>query len=255
MSQADSVNSMKRFSRAFVAAAFFILPILLVSIPLAFIGCKGQQSDVVSAKSNSSETDGGSVTADELPSLPFGSTKLANTEKKKSGYGNLVLPQPNLPDLPELSPDLKPLTDKDLHKNFTLLMLAYEPDIRAMSIVAFLRNVVDSEQRKAAYKFALKYEPEFQQLMKRRDELLANAVDGVDHTAHLRRIDEETVYLSRRIRSAAYNQILTDEQRAKLKEIREQRAAELARIAEKKKQIAEKERLADKENPGSNVKR
>ncbi len=247
MSQADSVNSTKRFSRALVAAAFCILPILLVSIPLTFVGCKGQQTEIDSASSNSNEA-AGSVAADNVPGVP-------KTEKKKSGYGNLVLPEPNLPELPELAPHLKPLTDKQLNKNFTLLMLAHEPDIRAMTIMSFLRNVVDREQRKAAYKLALKYEPEFQQLIKRRDELLANAVDGVDHTAHLRRIDEETVYLSRKIRGEATIQILTDEQRVELKEIREQRAADLARIAEKKKRIAEKERLADKENPGANVKR
>ena len=46
--------------------------------------------------------------------------------------------------------EVQEFTDEQLHKNFTLLLLTMEPDIRARQLMKYLRNVFTEEQKSAS---------------------------------------------------------------------------------------------------------
>lgn len=122
-------------------------------------------------------------------------------------------------------------TEAQLNKNFTLMMLASQPDIRARILVKYARNVLTEQQRVEAVKLALEDDYQFAKLKRRRAEILENALDGQPVHRQLRKIEEETVDVSNQIRAKFHNQILTQKQRAHLKaegEIAAEKPVEIA---------------------------
>ncbi|MFK7766804.1 MAG: hypothetical protein AB8B55_06245 [Mariniblastus sp.] len=237
------------------------LNVLLCAVVL-ICGCNDRNTSIITQQSGSLDS-AGSNAAEPSPSLqetpePTATSNHPKTQgvlknadlnqtRRESVYGNLVLPNKLPPKLPPLKPEQKGLADSELHKNHTILILAFEPDLRATSITGFVRTVTNPEQQRAAVKHAMTFDSEFQNLIQRRNELLENTVDGVDIGPHLRRINEETVYLSRKIRQEVYNEILTQDQRDQLTEMGERSKANAKRIAEKKKAMAEKKKLAEQD--------
>jgi len=109
----------------------------------------------------------------------------------------------------------KEFTDEQLHKNNTLLMLAMEPDIRALALFKYLREYLTEEQKRAAVKLLLQHDDTFQELKRRRAAILENARDDQNVAEQLRRIKEETIIFSDAMRVKVEREIMTEEQRQK----------------------------------------
>ena len=107
-------------------------------------------------------------------------------------------------------------TEEQLQKNFTLLTLSLEPDIRARRLLRFVRDELTLEQEKAAAKLILRQDGEFQKLKRRRAEILEHAFDGQGVDEQLQRIKVETVALSQKLQRQVYKTVLTHEQKAKI---------------------------------------
>lgn len=135
----------------------------------------------------------------------------------------------------DVSTEKKPkYTEQQLNKNHTTLVLADQPDLRARQLFRFAQDQMTDEQQDRALKLLLKEDYHFQRLIKKRQQILNNAIDGDQTQKKLDEIRYETVELSGRLRALVTKEILTPEQRA------ERRKQSLALIAEKE---AEKLRL------------
>jgi hypothetical protein len=120
----------------------------------------------------------------------------------------------------------KELTDAELNKNFCLLTLADEPDIRARSLIKYLRHVLTEQQKQDALNYLLQRDYKFEKLKQRRNEVLENAIDGQDIDPLLREIEVETVNLSQKLRLEIYSKLLTQEQKQFLEDERNKKKAE-----------------------------
>jgi hypothetical protein len=109
--------------------------------------------------------------------------------------------------------EVQEVTDEQLHKNFTLLLLSLEPDIRARELMKYLRNVFTEEQKAQALEIALAEDHVFLKLRQRRAEILENAFDGQNIDQELHKIEVETVKVAGKIRVKVHNIVLTQEQR------------------------------------------
>lgn len=143
----------------------------------------------------------------------------------------LYLNDKHSPDSPV---DAGGLEDNEIHKNFTILMLAHEPDLRARTLSRHLRHMLTDEQLAAAVVLVLENDHKFQKLIRRRAEVLEYAYDGQNIQSELRRIDEETILISRDIRNLVNREVLTREQKMQFAE-------------QQKKIVDERERLKSEE--------
>ncbi len=109
-------------------------------------------------------------------------------------------------------------TDQQLHKNKTLFVLSFQPDIRADYLIQTIRAFIDETQAKQAKKIASSYNWRYEELLKKRAAILENATDEMDVKDKLRKIKIETVELGSEIRQRISKEILTREQRQKLAE-------------------------------------
>ncbi|MFK7767469.1 MAG: hypothetical protein AB8B55_09630 [Mariniblastus sp.] len=101
-----------------------------------------------------------------------------------------------------------------LHKNHTLLVLAYEPDIRASHMFFHLRNVLSPEQAELARKIAISYEPGFQEIIRKRADILENARDDdPELQTKLLNLKLDIADLTQAIRSQIFQDVLTAEQK------------------------------------------
>lgn len=116
------------------------------------------------------------------------------------------------------------LTEAQLNKNFTLLLLASQPDIRARIIIRYARNILTEQQMAEAVKLVLEDDYQFQKLILRRAEVLEHAYDNQNVQVQLREIDEATVRVSQQIRKKFHSRILTPQQREQLIAEREQQS-------------------------------
>ena len=131
-------------------------------------------------------------------------------------------------------------TKAQLHKNFTLLMLAYEPDLRARQLMQYLREYLTDEQEELGLKLMLEHDHEYVALKASRMEILNAAVDGDDTAAQLRSLNIEIVELSLRLRILLRKELLTKEQE-------QQRNADVADQREREA-LDLKQRQAKKQN-------
>ena len=133
---------------------------------------------------------------------------------------NTSINQPNLSNSPELvgaetdqgprekpegSPlvlfELPELSDAQLHKNFTLVLLSAQPDLRARKIIKPISSFLTDQQKSEAMKLILAQDYKFLKLQRRRSEILEQARDGNDIEGELKRIDSEIVATSMKLQS------------------------------------------------------
>ena len=103
-------------------------------------------------------------------------------------------------------------TDYQLNKNLTLLMLAYQPDVRARHLLRFPGEQLTADQEEDGFRLLLSHDYLFQRLIQRRQDILNAASDGDETAAELRQIRIETIEISGRLRTLVFRQILTKEQ-------------------------------------------
>ncbi len=103
-----------------------------------------------------------------------------------------------------------------LNKSNSLLVLAYEPDIRAEYVVSTARHLLDAEQQVRAKALALTYDQQFQDLARERATILEFAFDGNNIDEQVLTTQMKLADLLRQIRSRVTNEIMTPEQYAEL---------------------------------------
>lgn len=91
---------------------------------------------------------------------------------------------------------LPKLTAAQLHKNFTLILLAAQPDLRARKILKPISKSLTEKQKSEAIKLILAHDYKFLKLQRRRSEILAHAQTGHDIESELKQIDSEIVATS-----------------------------------------------------------
>lgn len=97
---------------------------------------------------------------------------------------------------------LPELTAGQLHKNFTLILLAAQPDLRARKILKPISKSLTEKQESEAIKLILAHDYKFLKLQRRRSEILEHAQTGHDIESELKRIDSETVATSMNLQRA-----------------------------------------------------
>ena len=105
---------------------------------------------------------------------------------------------------------LPELTDAQLHKNFTLILLAAQPDLRARKILKPFSKSMTDQEKKHAIKLILAQDYKFLKLQRRRSEILEHAKSGDDIESELRRIDSEIVATSMKLRSTILQSVRKD---------------------------------------------
>lgn len=97
-------------------------------------------------------------------------------------------------------------------KNATVLLIAMEPDIRAMELIKFIREYLTPEQYRAAVKLIVEHDGKFQDLKRRRAAILEKArAEEAAREIHV--IHKQIVEYADKMRSLAYQKIMTEEQR------------------------------------------
>jgi hypothetical protein len=97
--------------------------------------------------------------------------------------------------------ELPELSDAQLHKNFTLVLLSAQPDLRARKIIKPISSFLTDQQKSEAMKLILAQDYKFLKLQRRRSEILEQARDGNDIEGELKRIDSEIVATSMKLQS------------------------------------------------------
>ena len=140
-------------------------------------------------------------------------------------------------------------TEARLHKNHTTLLLAAQPDLRALQLLIFVVDDLTDEQLDQAMELILKEDDHFQRLIERRKEVLNVATDGDQTEEKLRQIKIETLDHSARLRQKVIREILTPEQKERRKiqaeQLRLEKEAE-AKKAEQRRLEKEAEAVTEK---------
>ncbi len=110
-------------------------------------------------------------------------------------------------------------TPGQLHKNSSLLVLAFQPDIRADYVIMTTRELLNDEQSVQAKKLALTYEDQFTELERQRAAILGNASDLNDVDREILKVQMSLADLLRQIRSRINLEIMTHEQRVEAMKI------------------------------------
>jgi len=126
-------------------------------------------------------------------------------------------------------------TDQQLNKNLTILMLAYQPDVRARQLLRFPREQLTEDQEDDGLRLLLRSDHLFQRLIQRRQDVLDAASDDDETAAELRQIRIETIELTGRLRSLVFLKILTKEQRQARRKANQERILAEKVEAEKRK--------------------
>ena len=98
-------------------------------------------------------------------------------------------------------------TDYQLNKNLTLLMLAYQPDVRARHLLRFPGEQLTADQEEDGFRLLLSHDYLFQRLIQRRQDILNAASDGDETAAELRQIRIETIEISGRLRTLVFRPV------------------------------------------------
>lgn len=169
-----------------------------------------ESQQALESSSTGKVTDAKSDSVIEQSRIEQGKTPTAQAESKepKQTPIRLFLEELHVKNGAEDHPEF---TKDQLHKNFTLLMLALEPDIRAREMMRHLTNVFTKDQVDRAMDQLLAEDHQFQKLKRRRAEILENAYDGQNVVQALNQIEKETVEVSRSLR-AKISKLLTPEQ-------------------------------------------
>jgi hypothetical protein len=100
-----------------------------------------------------------------------------------------------------------------LHKNSSLLVLAFESDIRADFVVMTARTILNPAQMVLAKQMALSYEDQFKELARQRAAILETATDDNDVDRQVLKVQMKLATLLRQIRTRINAEIMTQDQR------------------------------------------
>ena len=189
---------------------------LLVALVMMLVGCARTDSDVpVTAVIVPEQTE--AVNKQQLVN--------ANSPKKTAGNEDVIKKAAAMKEPPQQTNSNnqanngKPAEQEPrLMKTNTLLMLTYQPDIRASSMLNTMRPFMDDAQAKTAKRLALTYDWRFQKILRKRAEILENATDDQNIKAMLLESRVETADLIQEIRGRIMSEILTLEQRQQVQQ-------------------------------------
>jgi len=159
--------------------------------------------------------------ANTLQTTTAKTTATKTTATGKQSANRVTAKKPVLPPSRVLIDRTKPIvgengttyTPGQLHKNSSLLVLAFEPDIRADYVIMTTRELLDDEQSARAKTLALTYEDQFKELIRKRSSILEGAADYKDVDGEILKVQMKLADLLRQIRSRINIEILTQEQR------------------------------------------
>ena len=110
-----------------------------------------------------------------------------------------------------------------LHKNSTLLLYAYEPDLRAEYAISHVRNMLTDEQFIRCKELALSCDDDFLEIIRKRAEILETASDDdLELESKLLNLKMDTADAVQNIRGRIAREILTDEQKIALRKRNEE---------------------------------
>lgn len=150
--------------------------------------------------------------------------------------------------VPDLTAEKKQATDErnisnyfagQLGKNNTLLVLAYQPDIRASYLIRNSRTLLDDQQMVEAKKLALSYDERFLELRRRRAAILEQATDDQNIEEQLMEIRMDIADLIDEVRIRVSREVLTAEQRKTSRREWIETKKRIDQEAERKKRLAE----------------
>lgn len=186
--------------------------VCIVGWALGFAGCRQQSPKPTSVSTTSVESVKSPATAaDSGPSAePVRPLSTANQDT-----GRFPIP-PNEPvDLTQPIVDENGVTflPAQLNKNNSLLVLAFEPDIRAEFIIMTVRTILDADQLALAKQMALSYDDQFQDLERERAAILATAGSAGNIDRQVVQVQMKLATLIRQIRTRINSEIMTVDQR------------------------------------------
>jgi hypothetical protein len=201
-----------RWTLAFSVFRLNLLVCLVLLSNLVLTGCRDKPSSQ-SLDRFSSDNAPEIVLADGTTPVKAASDK---TEDFREADDKLLDPIPKPPSVSLQLPtppvihflndheeyNLPVLTEGQLHKNFTLILLAAQPDLRAQKILKPINKSLTEKQRAEAIKLILANDYKYLKLQRRRSEILANARSGDDIESELKRIDSEIVATSMNLQSS-----------------------------------------------------
>lgn len=138
-------------------------------------------------------------------------------------------------------------TPAQFDKNNSLLVLAYQSDIRADFVVMTARPFLSTEQCNLAKQMALTYENQFQDLARQRATILASATNDNDVDRRILKVQMKLASLLRQIRMRINIEIMTPAQREESRQVYLVKMAENATKAE-----ADKKKRAGQAKPVDN---
>ena len=198
-----TIHNIKRFR---IATKLFFVGVL--SCALLPIGCRNEPVQ--------------STGVDQIRSVlesPQQTTVAQVTAKKPAIAPVPVIPKPIDRTKPIVGENGATYTPGQFHKNSSLLVLAFEPDIRADYVIMTTRKLLNDDQSAEAKKLALTYENQFKELIRERAAVLENASDRKDIDRDILKVQMKLADLLRQIRNRINLEIMTHEQRVKAMEI------------------------------------
>ena len=205
-----------RWTLAFSAFRLNLLVCLVLLSNLVLIGCREEPSPPTLDRFGSTSPPeiislGGTIAVNEASNKAGG---VSDRVRKSPGYIHKPSSLPHqTKEKPPISQailflndheefQLPELTAGQLHKNFTLILLAAQPDLRARKILKPISKSLTEKQESEALKLILAHDYKFLKLQRRRSEILAHAQTGHDIESALKRIDSETVATSMNLQRA-----------------------------------------------------
>ncbi len=182
----------------------------------ALVGCAKSDSDLPVPTAANSEQASDTHMKQLANAAPPETTVSNKSETKHEKPRPDTGPQENKNQAPKNDEPAK--EEPRLLKTNTLLILTYQPDIRASSLINTMRPFMAEEQAKQAKQIALTYDWQFQEILRRRAAILENATDDQDIKSMLLKTRVETADLIQAIRGRIMQEILTPEQRLQVQE-------------------------------------
>ena len=239
--QFPQINSHTRPPKAFRLDAIRIGIVSLCLLALS--GCKKNESSIAALESKNTKINSDQV-SDTAPSL----SSKPDQQKGISQKAPVTVKKPAF----LMTRKGRTYNRSQLHKNQTLLLYAFDPDVRADYTFYHVRNLLTKEQFKICKELAMSYEPEFQEIIRKRAAVLETAYDDDPELEDkLLNLKMDTADVVQNIRSRIFREILTDPQREiekqKNKEYLAQQAIEQAREEE----AFDKDQKKEVENPAN----
>ena len=208
------------------AMAFLFQTTQMVAIAiclLALPGCKNDKvanlSSGATASPSAQDTEKNDQAATTAPAIKSPQQQQPKQQTKAQSKTKVTVKKPAF----TLTRKGRTYNRSQLHKNSTLLLYAYEPDLRAEYAISHVRNMLTDEQFVRCKELALSCDDDFLEIIRKRAEILETASDDdLELESKLLNLKMDTADAVQNIRGRIAREILTDEQKIALRKRNEE---------------------------------